>query len=237
MTRPSFLAPGKGCGRLVILSSSREFPFCAKAQYVWSAHHEWRGDGRHVRERLVGLLRREALDAYGQIEPCGLPGYRIGIGNPAAGFIRGQIFRDEVVEQEADTRFRCILVERPCTRTLADRIPRPDGVRIDPVHEARPAFELAVAALDPDPVLILDSQLHRNIAMQVNPVFRKDLAEPGILRAPRMVHRHRALSDRVERETLLVNECLFDRLVPDGKRLHETLAPLAHSPLRRDITV
>src|ERR1700726_2025507 len=126
MTRPSFLAPGKGCGRLVIPSSSREFPFCAKAQNVGSAHPEWRGDWRHVRERLVGLPGRAALDAYGQIKPSGLPGYRIGIGNPPAGFIRGQIFRDQVVEQKADTRFRCVLVERPSTRTLADRIPRPD---------------------------------------------------------------------------------------------------------------
>jgi len=29
-----------------------------------SAHPEWRGDGRHVRERLVGLPERAALDAY-----------------------------------------------------------------------------------------------------------------------------------------------------------------------------
>jgi hypothetical protein len=40
-----------------------------------------------VRERLVDVRRRAALDAYGQIEPRGLSGYRIGIGNPAAGFI------------------------------------------------------------------------------------------------------------------------------------------------------
>src|SRR5580693_5752538 len=171
MTRPSFLAPGTGCGKLVISSSSRESPFSAKEQYVWSAHSEWRGDGRRVRERLVGHPGRAALDAYCQIEPCGLPGYRIGIGNSAAGFIRRQIFRDEVVEQEADTRFRCILVERPCARTLADRIPRPDGVPIDPLQEPGPAFEFAVAALDPDPVLVLDPQLRRYIAMQVNPVF------------------------------------------------------------------
>ena len=29
-----------------------------------SAHPEWRGDGQHVRERLVGLPGRAALDAY-----------------------------------------------------------------------------------------------------------------------------------------------------------------------------
>ena len=53
-----------------------------------SAHSEWRGDGRHVRETSGRSPRAGSARCVRQIEPRGLPGYRIGVGNPAAGFQR-----------------------------------------------------------------------------------------------------------------------------------------------------
>src|SRR5690606_7603244 len=42
-----------------------------------------------------------------------------------------------------------------------------------------------------------------------------DLPQPGILCAPAMVHHHRSLRDRVQREVLIPERGLLERRIPD----------------------
>ena len=55
-------------------------------------------------------------------------------------------------------------------------------------------------------------------------VVRVDLAQPGVLRVPRVVHRHRPLRHRVERVLRRVGGLLLERRVVEGQRVEVGLA-------------
>ena len=70
---------------------------------------------------------------------------------------------------------------------------------------------------DPDPVAIADAERPGGLAMDVQPVLAGDLAQPRILRAPRVVHVHGALGDGVQRVVAAIDHALLEGRVPQGQ--------------------
>ena len=81
-------------------------------------------------------------------------------------------------------------------------------------HQADLHLDAAVVADHPDPVVILDAFKLGLEAVHVQPVAGMDLAQPRILRAPGMVHRHRPLGDGEERVFVFAAILRFERAVP-----------------------
>ena len=67
----------------------------------------------------------------------------------------------------------------------------------------------------------------RDLRIDVEGVVRVDLSQPGVLRVPRVVHRHRPLRDRVERELREIGALRLQRLVIERQRIEVGLDPLA----------
>ena len=59
-----------------------------------------------------------------------------------------------------------------------------------------------------------------------------DLAQPGVLAVPRVVHRHRPLGQRVERELVGVDQFALERLVVERQRVEVGLDALRQVPRR-----
>ena len=64
-----------------------------------------------------------------------------------------------------------------------------------------------------------------------------DLAQPGILAVPGVIHGHRALGDGVDRVLAQVYLGFFDRLVPDGQRVEAVVLPPSYDPTQGELTV
>ena len=136
-----------------------------------------------------------------EIVPGGLAGDGIAVGEAVAAGLLGQQLGDQVVEQEAARRFRRIGGEAPGAGALADGVPGPHRVGVDAFHQLHLRLDAADAARRSTP-----SRRRRcpaaaaARAVHVEPVGAVDLPQPGILRAPGMVHRHRPLGDGVQRK-------------------------------------
>src|SRR6056297_4100881 len=94
-----------------------------------------------------------------------------------------------MVEQESLLGLGRVVVETPGTLALADGVPRPDRMRVHPVHQADLALHPPEMRGDPDPVVVHDTDPRAEIAVDVEPVLRRDLPQPRVLRAPGMVDR------------------------------------------------
>ena len=147
----------------------------------------------------ICFSRRDPVDPHPQIVPRRLAGNRVGIGVGIAAVGRQQL-RDQVVEQEALAELGRIGSEVPRTAALADRIPGPHRVGIDPVHQLGRNADPAVMARQPDPVLLGEAKGAADRPVDEQPVVAEDLAQPGVLRVPGMVHLHRPLGEGVQRE-------------------------------------
>ena len=141
----------------------------------------------------------DPLDPHAQIVPGGLAGDRVGIGIGIAA-VRRQQFGDQVVEQKALAELGRVGSEVPGAAALADRVPGPHRVRVDPVHQLGRHADPAVMARHPDPVVVGEAERPAVDPVHEQPVVAEDLPQPGILRVPGMVHLHRPLGQRVQRE-------------------------------------
>jgi hypothetical protein len=79
---------------------------------------------------------------------------------------------------------------------------------------------------DPDPVVVLDTSNARGVRIHVEQVVRVNLPQPGVLRIPGVVHRHRPLRDRRQRILVLVGRLPFQRVVVERQRIEEGLDAL-----------
>ena len=124
---------------------------------------------------------------------------------------------DDVIEQEALGRLGCIRLQRPGALALADRVPCPDRVLVQGGHMRHRHHDLAMGRGHPRPIALGKAvrlpDLRRNIE-RVPPV---DLPQPGVLRPPGMVHRHRPLGQGVDGKALVR---LGKRRIPDRQRVH-----------------
>ncbi len=134
-----------------------------------------------------------------------------------------------MVEKEPFFGFVGIRRQIPGAGPLADRVPGPDGLGIDPLHQADLNPDLAMPAFDPDPVILTDAEIAGRGAVHVEPVVAVDLAQPGVLRAPGVVHGHGALGDGVKRKGRLVVALVLEGRIPEGQRVEIGLHP---RPLR-----
>ena len=132
----------------------------------------------------------------------------------------GEAFGDQVVEEEARRAFGRGGVERPGALALADGVPRPDGVRVERGHAGDGDGDLAGGGGDAGPVAVLEAVRLPDGGGQVERVRAVDLAEPCVLAAPGVVHRHGALGERVDREGRGVGEAVGEGRVPDRERVH-----------------
>ena len=73
-------------------------------------------------------------------------GQALGLYHHGEAAVRRQQFRDQMVEQEALAELRRIGIEVPGARPLADRVPGPHRIRIDPVHQLDRDADPAVMA-------------------------------------------------------------------------------------------
>ena len=110
----------------------------------------------------------------------------------------GNSLGDQVVQQEAQARFVGRRGQLPGAAGLADRVPGPDRVGFR---------RLAVADHAANPAHLLSTQHQPPSAMPAAPavsgltcrvVVAVDRTQPGVLRVPRVIHRHRPLGDRAE---------------------------------------
>ena len=60
------------------------------------------------------------------------------------------------------------------------------------------ATHLAVHGLDPHPATVLDPRFAGSPGVYVQEVVGVNLPQPGVLRIPGVVHRHRPLGNRIE---------------------------------------
>ncbi len=176
------------------------------------------GDRRKGRGAGARLDRCGPLDPHPQIVPRGLPGDRVGIRVGVAAIV-GQQFRDQMVEQKSLAELGRVGVEVPGPGALADRVPGPHRVRVDPVHQLRRDADPPVMARDPHPIFLVEAERPAGHPVDVQPVVAEDLAQPRVLRMPRMVHLHRPLGQRVQREGRAVDPRFLERHVPERQRV------------------
>ena len=127
--------------------------------------------------------------------------------------------------------------EVPGAAALADRIPGPHGIRVDAVHQLDLRLDAAGMARHIDPVVVVEPQRVGGGAVDEQPVLSEDLAQPGILRMPGMVHLHRPLRDRVQRESGRFDARFLEWRIPERQRVEIGLDPGAVLFRRHDGSV
>ena len=147
--------------------------------------------------RLASCGARPA-DAHAHVVPAGLAGDGIGVADRAARAVR-QLVADQVVQEEALPRLVGAGRELPGAVGLADRVPGPHRARLDRLAVAQHAAHLPqrLSTQHQPPSAMPAAARGQRVDVQV--VVAVDLAQPRVLRIPRVVHRHRPLRDRVER--------------------------------------
>ena len=118
-----------------------------------------------------------------------------------------------MVEQESLPGLGRPRVEVPRPGPLADGVPGPDRVAVHPFHQLDLDLDAPGAADHPDPVVIDDAQFPGRGAGHIEAVGAVDLAQPGVLRAPGMIHRHRPLGDGVQ--GVIARQIFFEGRIPD----------------------
>ena len=132
-----------------------------------------------------------------------------------------------MVEQKAALRFIGVGAQVPGTGRFADGIPGPDGAGLHRFRVTAHAAHLAPLRLHPHPAAIGNALGAGGPGADEQVVVAVNLAQPGILRVPGVVHRHRALGDCVERVFDGVGGLFFQRHVIKRKRVEVGLYALA----------
>src|SRR5690606_17590874 len=83
--------------------------------------------------------------------------------------------------------------------------------------------DLARARGDTGPVAVLEPQLLPDTRGDIERVFPVDLPQPGILRAPGVIHRHRPLGECMEGEAVV--RFLTEWRIPYRQRIHRLFQP------------
>src|SRR5437588_7007839 len=133
----------------------------------------WPRKRNELRLDSVDLIGSRFLDAYPQVIPGSLSRYRIAVAVTIRA-VRGQQFRNEMIEQESPRGFRAVEREIPGTGAFADRVPSPHGVAVDSIHEPDLTFEPAVSADHPHPIVIVKVERRRPRAVHVEPILTED---------------------------------------------------------------
>ncbi|KUP94251.1 hypothetical protein TRIHO_08640 [Tritonibacter horizontis] len=155
-----------------------------------------------------------------EVEPGGLSGDGIGIGPSEAVASGGQQLVDQVIEQEALGGFGGVGAEGPGAFALADGIPGPDGIVIQGGHFHHRHGDGAVGRGDTGPVAIAQAVGAHQFCRHIKRVVAMDLAQPGVLAAPGVIHGHRPLGEGIDRKARVA---LRVGLVPDRQRCHGVL--------------
>jgi hypothetical protein len=117
-------------------------------------------------------------------------------------------------------------VQVPGAGSLADGVPGPHRARLHRLGVAR--LQRTLPHCDSTQIQSPSSMPAGSRAVRVDEqvVVRVDLAQPGVLRVPGVVHRHRPLRHRGERVLVLVGDLRFERLVIEGQRVEVGLDAL-----------
>src|SRR5574340_656771 len=105
----------------------------------------------------AGFARRRFPYLHAQVEPRGLTGDGIGVGDAALARLFRQQLRNQVVEQETPGGLGGICFQAPGAFLFANGVPGPDRVFLGAFHGPGLAADLAVVRRDPDPIEILDA--------------------------------------------------------------------------------
>ena len=134
-----------------------------------------------------------------------------------------QLCVNQMVEQKAVGGFRRIRRQVPRPGAVSDGVPGPDRIGIHTLHQLRRRPDAAVAADHPHLLAVLDVQRLRRLAVDVKRVAAVDLAQPGVMRPPALVHRHRPLGHRVQRIFAAVRGLVLQRRPPHRQRIETVL--------------
>ena len=143
--------------------------------------------------------------------------------------LAGSRFADGMIEQEAARRL-------PAHRARASRrrARLPIAFQVHTVSRLTPSmswtwpFTRPMMAFDPDPVAVGEAERRAPARWHVEAVLAGDLAQPGVLRAPRVVHVHRPLRDaRAAEMSSRVDRCFLERRIPERQRIEIGLDALA----------
>ena len=121
----------------------------------------WRAvQGRETRRAMPGLGGGRLLDADAQIVPGGLAGDRVGVGETVSAAVprRRQQVGNQVVEQKSFREFGRVRRKIPGAAALADRVPGPHRVRVDPVHQLDLRLDPPGMARHIDPVIVVEAE-------------------------------------------------------------------------------
>ena len=162
------------------------------------------------------------LDAHLEVVPGRLPGHRIGVGVAMAVRLRRQQFGDDVVEQEAaawTSGASAARFQAPARLPMAFQVHTVSG--LTPSISLICAFTLAVHGFRSRPSRRRRGRAaRRSRAMDEQAVPAVDLPQPGVLRAPGMIHLHRPLRHaRAAGSASLSTAALLERRVPERQRV------------------
>ena len=124
-----------------------------------------------------------------------------------------------MVEQKALARLVRAGGELPGAVGLADGVPGPDRAGLYCLAVAQHAAHLAPLAFHPGPAAVGNACGLRGAGVDVQVVVAVDLAQPGVLRVPRVVHRHGPLGNGVQRIGGQVGGVFFEGRVPKRQRI------------------
>src|ERR1700747_751745 len=99
------------------------------------------------------LAGRHSIDLHPQIIPGRLAGNGVGISITVVP-IRWEKLRDQMVEQECFPELGGSRIKVPGASTLADCIPGPHRIPVDPVHQLSRDANPTLTTRQPDPVVL-----------------------------------------------------------------------------------
>ena len=210
MTRPSFL-PRRWRGQAGHVPRPSH-PSEARRRTAGSsaplAQHVGRlgmlGGSQRREARRAACSQRRLLDPDAEVVPRRLAGDRVGVGVAVAALVSRQQFGDQVVEQEALASPSGASLRRSRRRARL-----PIAFQVQTVSGLTPSISCGPGTLMRPCWLVTQTQspsampeLLGRRAVHVEAVLRDDLAQPGVLRSPGVIHGHRPLGDRMQREVL-----------------------------------
>src|SRR5690625_4559634 len=106
---------------------------------------------------------------------------------------------DQVIQKKSPLCFWRITRKRPGALALPDGIPCPERLGVDGFHPCNTHLDPCMMRDHPRPVASLQSDLIADRPRHIERVLGMDLAKPGILAVPGMIHGGGALCDGVQR--------------------------------------
>src|SRR5215472_8073451 len=121
------------------------------------------------------LAGRYSIDLHPQIIPGSLAGNGVGVSMFITP-IRREKLSDQMVEQECCAEFRRSRIKAPRASTLANRVPGPHRVRIDPVHQSGRDTNSTLTARQPYPVVFREAERLPGRPIDEQPIVTEDLS-------------------------------------------------------------